>query len=581
MNQIYPSIPPHSSHATHRCSLASRCRTLCCLMALLPSLLMAHIPAKDKNGNKAIFTVTTYDKSGKQLFSGYGFFLNETGIGLAPYYFFEGASKAEVTDYKGKKWAVQRIQGASDMYDMIKFTTNCEKSESYRLATEPATEGSKVTRFISDGKEGLTTIQADVTASKKYDNLTYYTLASKADNASTGTPVLNAAGEVVGVMQRSSEKELTKCFAADIAVEKYLTTSAISAGLASLNNIYIPKQLPADTLQASSYLYLLSKNSQDTLSYLTAINDFKEAFPDLSTAYVEHALFCAAGQKYDEAEKEYEEAFKAVKDQADVHYNLSKLIYRLNMYTNYEVYKDWKLEKALDEANKAYETSPLPIYQLQVGDCQYALKQYENAFNTYQAINQTSFASAQTLYYASKAREMWDNDSTTVLALLDSALARFPQPYHSDAGPYILHRAKTLYKFGRYRDSALDFDTYEKLIGTRNLNDNFFYMKEQADLAAGLFPWALDDIDKALSIRPKEYLYVVEKAVIQLRVGSTDEAIYQAEQALKLNPEGADAYKVLGIAYGQNDNKEESLKYLKKAKELGDPQVDEWIEKLQ
>ena len=39
--------------------------------------------------------------------------------------------------------------------------------------------------------------------------------------------------------------------------------------------------------------------------------------------------------------------------------------------------------------------------------------------------------------------------------------------------------------------------------------------------------------------------------------------------------------KVLGIAYGQNDNKEESLKYLKKAKELGDPQVDEWIGKLQ
>ena len=74
---------------------------------------------------------------------------------------------------------------------------------------------------------------------------------------------------------------------------------------------------------------------------------------------------------------------------------------------------------------------------------------------------------------------------------------------------------------------------------------------------------------------------MVEKAVIQLRVGSIDEAIYTAEQALKINPEGADAYKVLGIAYGQNDNKTEALKYLKKAKELGDPQVDEWIEKLQ
>ena len=69
--------------------------------------------------------------------------------------------------------------------------------------------------------------------------------------------------------------------------------------------------------------------------------------------------------------------------------------------------------------------------------------------------------------------------------------------------------------------------------------------------------------------------------MLQLRVGNLDEAIFGANQALKLNAEGADAYKILGIAYGQQkDKKAEALKYLQKAKELGDPQVDEWIEKL-
>ena len=69
--------------------------------------------------------------------------------------------------------------------------------------------------------------------------------------------------------------------------------------------------------------------------------------------------------------------------------------------------------------------------------------------------------------------------------------------------------------------------------------------------------------------------------MLQLRAGNLEEAIFGANQALKLDPEGADAYKILGIAYGQQKGKKnEALNYLRKAKELGDPQVDEWIEKL-
>jgi len=240
------------------------------------------------------------------------------------------------------------------------------------------------------------------------------------------------------------------------------------------------------------------------------------------------------------------------------------------------------LEKALAEAQTAYELSPQNLYLLQQGDCQFALKNYLEAYEIYTRINQTTFASAKTFFYASKAREKYDNDSTIVIALLDSALARFSKPYSTEAGPYLWQRAQLQNKYGHYREAAIDYDTYEKLYGVKKLNDNFYYIKEQNDMSARLYSWALNDIEKALLIKPGDYAYTVEKALIQLHVGNNEEAIFTAEEAIKINPKGADAYKILGIAYGQTNKKQEAIRYLKKAKELGDPQdIDEWISELQ
>lgn len=546
------------------------------LAVILPCCLAT---GKKKTAVPAVFHVATYDKGGKQLHTGYGFFISENGNGLAAYNIFVGAAKATVTDGNGKQWNVTRIEGANDLYDVVKFRTDCTKSTCLTPAEKPAANGADVEVFMNNGKS-LVTTASKISSSKAYDNMTYYTLAAKADNKMTGTPVIDSDGRVIAIMQKNAEKTKTESYAADISVEKLLTTSAISAGQSAMNKIHIPKQLPADTTQAATYLYLLAKNIPDTACYLTALADFKAAYPDVVTSYVEHATFMAAQKKYDAAENDYNEAFQTVKDKGEAHYSLSKLIYRLNMYKDYKTYKDWDLNKALAEAQEAHSLSPQPLYLLQQGDCFFALKQYQQAFNTYQSLNATSFASASTFFYAAKAREKADNDSTVVLALLDSAVARFSQPYKQDAGPYLLQRAQFRQKYSRFRDAAIDYDAYEKLVGTQNLNDNFFYMKEQNDMAANLFPWALNDIDKALQIKPQEYLYVVEKAVIQLRVGSTDEAIYTAQQALKIDPEGSDAYKVLGIAYGQKNKKAEALKNLRKAKDLGDTEVDEWIQKL-
>ena len=54
-----------------------------------------------------------------------------------------------------------------------------------------------------------------------------------------------------------------------------------------------------------------------------------------------------------------------------------------------------------------------------------------------------------------------------------------------------------------------------------------------------------------------------------------------AQKALKINPQGADAYKAWGLACGEQGKKEEALKHLAKAKELGDPQAQALMDSLQ
>lgn len=542
---------------------------ICCFLPLV-----SQSKAKDKGSQ--LLKVTSYDREGKPLREGVAFFVSPQGDVLTTYTAMQDAWSAEVTDAKGKRWKAERVYGASDIYDMAKLRTDCTKASAYKLAENPLKPKDAAVIVAADGKQTRTT----VTDSKTYEGITYYTLATPTDDNLIGCPVLNDKGQVAAVIQKNAEKDKSQSYAADIAVEKELRVNALSAALTSLNSIHIPKQLPDDPKQAASYLYLIAKNSTDTLTYLTGLADFIALFPKEITGYADRATYYAQNNRFELAEADYDAALKNVSDPAAAHYNLSKLIYQLNMYKSYQQYKDWDLNRALAEAQAAQQQSPNALYQLQVGNCHYALKQYQQALDDYQAVNATSAASPQTFFYAAKSREMLDNDSTAVLALLDSAMNRFHEPYNSEASPFLYQRALYRAKYGLYRQAAMDYHTYEQLVGTAHLNDAFFYEKEQVDLLAHQYPWALEDIDKALRIKPNEYIYLVEKAIVQLRVGNFDEATYAAQQAIKQNPEGADAYKVLGIVAGEQGKKAEALRHLQRAKELGDTQAEHFIRQL-
>ena len=57
-----------------------------------------------------------------------------------------------------------------------------------------------------------------------------------------------------------------------------------------------------------------------------------------------------------------------------------------------------------------------------------------------------------------------------VLALMDSCMARFVQPYSEEAAPYLLERAQMRLNAGQGRGAMLDYDEYYKAV-RGNVND--------------------------------------------------------------------------------------------------------------
>lgn len=551
--------------------------------ALLPATAFAAI---NKSAVEALVKVST-SAQGKPIGTANGFAItmrDSTGNSgveiLSVYSVFKGADKASVVDSKGKKGLARRITGGNDLYDVVRFSVEDISPAPLDIAASPLHVGDVAHILLPNGKGKNITKSITISETSQYSGLNYYTANTPTDSALIGCPVLNGEGKVAGVVQGSASRERGKTFIIGIEFNEALQINTMSAADPSLKAILIPKQLPADKAMAASYLYLLTKNTEDTLSYLANLGDFIEKYPDSYIGYTERATYYCASGRYALAEADYNTALEKSAEQADIHFAMSKTLYQLNRSRSYRLYKDWDLNRALSEAEQAYALQPSPIFLIQEGKCLYAMKRYMEAYDIYAKVNATKFQSSENLYYQARSLQMANGDSTVVLALLDSAVNRFLRPFRQDAAPYIYYRAQQYDRYGYYREASVGYKDYEDLVGDAALNDLFYYNKEQAELKAKLYPQALADIEKAIALKPQEYVYHVEKALIETRAGQYEEAVLSARKALQLDSNDPDAYKLLGIALAELGKKDEAKASLRKALQLGDREAQDWLNNM-
>lgn len=542
---------------------------LTCL-STLGSHLVAQNPKWFKKAAKAQISIVTMNEKGDMLQSGSGFFIGKDGTALADYQLFKQASKAKVVSGEGKEYEVEAIIGASSLYDLVKFRVKTDKdTPALTISDRMGVKHEHVYVLPYPTKENKMCVNDTLHDIQKFnEKYGYYTLGRPLDEKYLNSPVMDEEGEVLGMIQRKADASATTSYAVSVAYGNTLCTDGMSSADNDLNAIHIRKALPADEADIRTFLFMTASRS-DSATYSQYLNDYILQFPKSSEAYTQRADFYMAHGNYAAAEEDMKSALEVTEKKDETYYAFSKLLYELNLKPGYQVYKDWNLNHSLTLAEEAYKANPLPLYILQEGNTLYALKEYEKACEKYLSLRETNMRSAQIFLYAAQCKRMAKTDTLQILALQDSAVACFKKPYPKDAAPSLLERSNTLLELGRYREAIADLNEYEHLMNNE-LTAYFYYRREQAEMQCRMFQQAVDDIDRAIRMEPKEPLYHAERAVVYYRLGEFEEALKSAQKSAELNPKFGDAYRLAGICQLRLNQREKGLSNLKKAIELGD-----------
>lgn len=550
-------------------------RLLFIIFTIHCSLAIFAQPGWVKKATKSVFTLKTFDANGSLIGSSNGFFVGDNGEAMSSFSPFKGASRAVVIDAAGKEYPVSVIMGANDMYDVAKFRVAAQKTQPLTVSAGIQAVGS--TTWILPFRETKTVKSGPVRKAETFlNNYAYYTIAIQAGENEVSCPLLNEAGEVIGLIQQPAQLNDSLSYAVSACFIDSLKITGMSINDPTLQLTQIKKDVPDDLQNAILMLYMAG-SSTDSATYAGLIHDVIQKYPDAPDGYIYRAQFAAGSSDFKAADQDIQQAIKVAKEKDDAHFNYARMIYNKEIYQSNVPFESWSLDKALSEIREAQSINPQPIYQQMEANILFAQKNYNEAYELFLQLTKSQMTSAEIWYSAARCKQM-QKDTTAYLALLDSTMNTFSKPYLKEAAPYLWSRANAKLDAKKYRDAVNDLNEYEQLMQAQ-VNDKFYYIRHQAEVEGRLYQQALNDITKAIQMNPKEAFYYSEKASLQIRVGQYQEALQTADECIAVDPETSNGYLFKGLAQCLLGNKNEGTQNLQKAKELGDPQADRLIEK--
>ena len=130
----------------------------------------------------------------------------------------------------------------------------------------------------------------------------------------------------------------------------------------------------------------------------------------------------------------------------------------------------------------------------------------------------------------------------------------------------------------QFREAVVDYNLFhDAMMG--QVSSDFYFIREQAEMQCRMYQQAINDINKAIEMEPKNVEYWAEKGSVHLRVNQPDDAMKALNKAIELDAKNAAAYRMLGYCQIQQGKKKEGMANLEKAVELGDTVAKNLIEK--
>lgn len=537
-------------------------------LVLCASSLMAQ-PGPVQKVSKSVFTLTTFNKDGGIIASTQGVFIDNKGTAISTFKPFVGATKASIVDASGKSMNVDAILGADELYDVAKFRI-IGATTAAPIASKASVAGEKVWLVPYSIKKSPFQ-QEDISSVENFmTTYNYYIFSSSVPENAVGCPFVNKNGQVIGLMHTNGQTT-----AIDANYAKQLKVTGLSTLDAALRETGIRIALP-DTEQDAITMMTLKKGQIPVDVYKKYTQEFINKFPTSAFGYKEKALYLVDQEKYDEAAKLMEEGIKKSTAKDEAHSNYADLIYQKIAYKGDSTYTAWTLYKAIDEAQKAYAAKPQPVYKHQEAQINFLKGNYQKACDMFLDLTKSNLNGGELYFEAAQAKTHLKAPAQEIEVLLDSAISVGART--GMAGNYYLARANFLNEQGQYRRAIQDYNMYDSI--ARPVDANFFYTRYQCETKLRMWQPALLDIARACYLAPKQPTFFAEWASLDLRVKRYDEGISAATHCTKLAPEYADGYLLLGLLQKEKGLKDEAIKNLKKAQELGDTRAAEYLSKM-
>ncbi|MBW2603389.1 MAG: tetratricopeptide repeat protein [Deltaproteobacteria bacterium] len=307
-----------------------------------------HIAPLVKKIQPAVVTVVAYDVNREATNLGSGFFIDKKGYLITNYHVLEGSYAADVKTYDGKKYPIELVVAENKSSDLIKVRVKIPESSIHRI-TVTETEPSIGDRVLVVGSPlGLeqTVSEGIVSAVRELPVVgKVFQLSAPISPGSSGSPVVNMRGKVVGVASFQATRGQNLNFAVS------------SKGILDLKQSETPKTLSEWTydikMRTPKLVEKLCKqgfNFSIRGEFKDALNYFKEATEKSPNDTV---AWYGLGSCYDGLDQQEQaiEAFKQViridPDNAASYFNLGRYYRKLGRY-----------EKAIETYYQAIETDP-------------------------------------------------------------------------------------------------------------------------------------------------------------------------------------------------------------------------------
>ena len=508
-----------------------------------------------KKVKPCVVLIETFDKDNKPIGRGSGFFIDNKGSLITNHHVIEGAYSATIKTSTGKEYPVQGIVAKDAEADIVKLVVNLPDANItfLNLSVNVPSEGEDI--FVignplgleSTVSSGIVSAVRDIPAFGKILQIT-----APVSPGSSGSPVINSKGEVIGIatLVVTEGQNLNFAIPSDkiIALKETSQITIFKTMMSRLSGSEFSLLLTADSNNAQSFYDKGFKElwQENWSAALTYFQKAKEKNPDFADAWFYIGYCYHFLGRYEEAIESYKQAIRIKPNFAEAHFNLGVAYGKLGRH-----------QDAIESCKQAIRIKPnFAAAHYYLGLAYGNLGRYQDAIESYKQAIRIKPDDADAHYCLGTTYGLLSQQQDAIESFKQAIRIK---PDLAEAHCFLGFSYSSL---GRYEDAV---ESYKQAI---RIKPDYAEAHNNLGLAyskLGRFEDAIEACKQAIRIKPDDTAAHNNLGVAYGSLGRHQEAIEAYKQAIRIEPDYADAHCNLGLAYYDLSRFQEAIESYKQA----------------